>query len=115
MKDEIQAYFIKDVNTDENRWCLNDIHPDIINIDDFIAKEAAVNNLIYQIDKDTLSVEGDYKIIFKLHGDKLIPENEDDPHYEYFKNEHHKDREMSGSFGVEIDINKKITIVHSDM
>lgn len=115
MKDEIQAYFLNDVNTDEERWSLSDIYPEIINIDDFIATEASVNNLIYQIDEDELCVEGDYKVIFKFQGEQLILESEEDPHYDYFKNEYHKDRNMSGTFGVAIDRNKKITIVHSDM
>ncbi len=113
MKDEIQSYFLNSANTDEGKDDLHDLDPEILDTDHFIAREASVYDLIYEIDEGTLRVEGDYYINFKFDSDN-IPVDEEYP-AEYHRSGYFNDRKMSGSFGATVDKDKKITIVHSDM
>ncbi|WP_019218440.1 hypothetical protein [Legionella tunisiensis] len=102
MKGEIQKFLFNDFLTDEGQYEINFRAPN------FIAKEIVINGLTYEIDKDKLCVDGDY--VLKTEFEFELDEN--DPNS---KDERFKDREFDGSFGVEIDRNKEIIFVHSDM
>lgn len=102
MEAEIELFLFNDFLADEGRYEINSRAPN------FIAKEISISNLTYEMDEDVLCVDGNYvlKTEFEFELD------EDDP---ISKNERFKGREFDGSFGVEIDRNKKITFVHSDI
>ncbi|PJD92934.1 MAG: hypothetical protein CK424_05040 [Legionella sp.] len=102
MKYEIQSFLFNDFLTDEGRYEIN------FRASNFIAKEVSISDLTYEIDEGVLCVEGRYvlKAEFEFELD------EDDP---INKAERFKNREFDGSFGIEIDQNKKITFVHSDI
>lgn len=110
MKDEIQSYLLKELLTDDDSGGIHDIHPEIDSADDVITKEFSLKDLIYNIDENILRVEGDYNHKLEFDFENIqVEEGEDHKHAGF------NDHEMSGSFGVEIDSNKKITLVHSDM
>lgn len=102
MKEEIQLFLFNDFLTDEGKNEINFRAPH------FIAKEISISDLTYEINEDALYVDGNYvlKTEFEFELDANDPTSKD---------ERFKDREFEGSFGVEVDANKNITFVHSDM
>jgi hypothetical protein len=102
MRDEIQSFLFNDFLTEEGKEEINFRAPY------FIAKNISVSGLTYELDGDMLCVDGDYvlKTEFEFELDKKDSTSKD---------ERFEDREFNGTFGVEIDMNKKITFVHSDM
>ncbi|MFO2857372.1 hypothetical protein SCN05_02420 [Legionella pneumophila serogroup 1] len=105
MKDEIKTHLFEDFRTGEGKEDIEDIAPN------FIAKDISISDLMYRIEDDKLLIfEADYKVnlIFDFENIKLVSEDD-------YKDERFNDRQISGSFGVEIDRNKQITYLHSDI
>ncbi|MFT4060671.1 MAG: hypothetical protein QM652_14145 [Legionella sp.] len=102
LKDAIESFLFNDFLTDAGRSEIN------FRASNFIAKEVSISDLTYQIEEDLLYVDGDY--LLKTEFEFELDEN--DP---ISKDERFKDRQFDGSFGVEINRNKNIIIVHSDM
>lgn len=100
MNDEIQSFLLNEFLSEEGRYEINFRAPY------FIAKEVSISNLTYEINDDMLCVDGHYvlKTEFEFELDEDV---ENDGRF--------NDREFDGSFGVEVDRNKKITMEHSDM
>ncbi|QIN33801.1 hypothetical protein [Legionella longbeachae] len=77
----------------------------------FIPKDISIHDLMYKIEDDKLSVfEADYKVKLAFDFENIRPVNDDD-----YKDERFNDCQISGTFGVEIDRNKQITYLHSDI
>ncbi|HFE6147623.1 TPA: hypothetical protein ACF9U4_001661 [Legionella pneumophila] len=105
MKDEIQSHLFEDFRTGEGKVDIEDIAPN------FIPKDISIHDLMYKIEDDKLSVfEADYKVNLVYDFENIGLVNDDD-----YKDEQFNDRQISGSFGVEIDRNKQITYLHSDI
>lgn len=102
MKNEIQLFLFNDFLTEEGKYELNFRAPN------FIAKEISISELTYEFNDSVLYVDGNY--ILKTEFEFELDEN--DP---ISKDERFNDREFEGSFGLEIDANKEITFMHSDM
>lgn len=98
MKDEIQRALFNEFLTDVGEYEIQFRHPY------FIAKELNLNELEYEIKGEMLCIDGHYELTIKFDSDD-IPDN--------YKNEpHFKDRILSGSFGIMIDLNQAVTIDH---
>lgn len=105
MKPEIQSHLLDDFLAGEGKDDIESFHPH------FIAHEIAISDLMYDIRDDMLFVfDADYKLKLKLDFENFVFEDK-----ELSKDQRFNDREMSGSFGVTIDRNKKISFLHSDM
>lgn len=102
MNDEIQQYLLDDFLTDEGIAEIHFMQPH------FKAKEVSLSELTYELDRDMLVVDGQYNLKTEFEFEM----DEDDP---ISKDKRFNDREVFGSFGVNIDRNKKITITHSSI
>lgn len=102
MKDEIDLFLYNDFLTDEGKYEVTFRAPH------FIAKKVTTSNLIYEIQDGVLCIEGQYILTTKFDYEL----DADDP---ISKDDRFNDRYFDGCFGVEIDLNMKISIVHSDM
>ena len=116
MKAEIQSYLLKDFLTDEGESEIQFRHPY------FIAKEISLHDLTYTIDVDVLCVNGqlDLKLKFDSEGFCLMEGSEriefgSEVPDRYKEEPHFKDRLLFGAFVINIDRNKKITILHSEI
>lgn len=103
MKDEIQSYLFHDFSEDSGQKDIEDLYPY------FIAKELTISNIMYEIVNDMLSIEADYLLKLDVDNSRITFENE------LSKGERFKARETFGSFGVTVDRNKKIDMVHCDI
>ena len=100
MNDEIQACLLKDFQTEEAKKEIHWSHAYLF------AKEISISDLDYEVVGDMLCIEGDYV---------LKTESELDAGDSVSKDRHINDRELFGTFGVRIDEDKNITILHSDI
>ncbi|KTD01969.1 hypothetical protein [Legionella feeleii] len=99
LKNDIQSFLLDDLRADEGKEI--EMYAPY-----FTATKISLSNLIYEIEEDTLCVDGDYDI--KLEFDGEIPEHyKDYPNFEV--------RSMFGDFEIEIDKNKRITIQNSSI
>lgn len=102
MKDEIEQFLFKDFLTDEGKYEITFRAPH------FIAKKLSTSDLTYEIQDGVLCVDGQYILTTEFEYEL----DADDP---ISKDQRFNDRDFDGCFGVEIDMNKKISIIHSDM
>jgi hypothetical protein len=113
MKDEMQSALFNEFLTEQGQYEVNFRHPY------FIPKEILLSDLNYEIKGGILCVDGDYDLKIKFHsegfylmeGSELIEFGSEVPDG-YKEEPHFKGRVLSGSFGIKIDINKKILIPH---
>jgi len=99
LKNDIQSFLLDDLRADEGKEI--EMYAPYFSI-----TQLSLSNLIYEIDEDTICVDGDYAI--KLEFDGEIPEQyKDYPHFEV--------RSMFGNFEIEIDKNKNISIENSSI
>lgn len=92
MKDEIQSYLFNNFLTDEGQFEINFRAPY------FIAKDISISNLTYEINENTLCVDGNYILKAKFDFENIQLLNEEDR-----KDERYNDLLFSGSFGITID------------
>lgn len=102
MKDEIESYLFNDFLTDEGQFEIDFLAPN------HMAKKLSINNLTYEIHGDSLFVDGNYVLTTECEFEL----DENDP---ISKDDRFNHQEFNGSFEIEIDTTKKITIVHSDI
>jgi hypothetical protein len=113
MKDKMQSALFDEFLTEQGLYEIDFRHPY------FIAKEISVSDLMYEIKGDVLCVDGDYDLKIKfdsegftlIEGSELIEFGSEVPD-RYKEQPHFKERFLSGSFGIKIDMNKKIIIPH---
>jgi hypothetical protein len=100
MKEEMQSALFNEFLTEEGEYEIQ------FRYKYYIAKEISLSDLEYEIKGDTLCVDGGYdlKIKFDISEFEIPDHYKDEPHF--------KDRVLSGSFGIVIDRNKKITMPH---
>lgn len=102
MEEEIRLFLFNHFLTEKGEYEINFRAPN------FIARELSISDLTYEIDETLLCVDGNYVLTTKFEFE--LDENEPGNTNDFFK-----DREFDGYFEVEIDLNKEITFVHSDM
>ncbi len=102
MKDELEQFLFNDFLTDEGKYEITYRAPH------FIAKKLATSDLTYEIRDGALCVDGQYILTTEFEYELEA----DDP---ISKDERFNDRDFDGCFGVAIDMNRKISFVHSDM
>ncbi|HGK7609086.1 TPA: hypothetical protein ACJ6J3_00090 [Legionella pneumophila] len=102
MKKEIQSFLLNDFLSEEGQDEINFRAPY------FIAKKIFISHLDYEINANALNVNGQYVLQteFELELDHNDPLSKD---------ARFNDREFEGSFRVEINKDKTITLIHSDM
>lgn len=100
LKDEIQAYLLKDFQTAAGKGTIEDFYQL------FIAKEIALSNFQYKISGNKIYVYGEYELKIAF-GHEVPDEYKEEPHFE--------DRSLIGTFEITIDRNKKITLVDSSI
>lgn len=99
MNNEMQSTLFNEFLTEQGENEIHFRHPH------FIAKAISLSDLEYEMLEDTLCVDGVYDLKIKL--------NCDEEEFDLYNVEpHFRERELSGSFGVEIDRHKIITIPH---
>ncbi len=98
LKEYLELYFLIDALRDDEG-----------DIDDYtpyhIARTASLKNLIYKFKKDKIFVEGEYDLVLEFG-------------FDYDKNDKHptfEDEKMFGSFEIEIDESRKITVGNLDI
>lgn len=69
------------------------------------AKDISVSNLIYEVNEDTICIDGEYELTIETEVES------DDESYKELP--HFKDRSLLGTFEITIDGNKEITLVDS--
>ncbi|HFF3071871.1 hypothetical protein SC738_08990 [Legionella pneumophila serogroup 1] len=102
VENEIRVFLLNDFLSEEGQDEINFRAPY------FIAKKIFISHLDYEINGDTLNVDGQYVLQteFELELDHNDPLSKD---------ARFNDREFEGSFRVEINKDKTITLIHSSM
>lgn len=100
IRNSIESCVFNSFLTDEGKYEINFRSPN------FIAKNISTGELTYEVNGEVLYVDGNYVLNTEFELD------ENDP---ISKDVRFKDHELNGWFGVEIDRNMKVNLVHSDM
>lgn len=100
MKDEIQCYLLQSFLSKEGETEINMFY------ENYIAKQIAMSNLLYEIDEDMLCIAGNYSLRIEFSSE--VPRH-------LKKLPHFQNHELSGSFDITIDRNKKITLEECDI
>lgn len=96
MTDEIQSYLLSEFFAEEGENNIHDFY-----LCNYTAKKISISNMTYEIREDTIYADGHYRLT--IEGESYEP-----PH-------NLEERELEGSFGVNIDRNKKMILEHSDI
>jgi hypothetical protein len=113
MKDEMHGALFNEFLTEEGKYEIHFRHPE------YIAKEISLRDIEYELKGNMLCVDGEYELkikfdsegIYIVEGSERIKFGSEVPD-RYKELPHFKERVLSGSFGIKIDSNKKITIPH---
>lgn len=104
LKVEIEKHFIDDFTVGEGVNSIDDI------FQYFVFKDISIRDLEYELNGNGLRIDGVYDLNVKFDFETITLVDENDREDERFN-----DRKIEGSFGLTIDMDKKITIEYDDV